>query len=119
MPGIPREHVNDVWDMAEPMIKKATDRMPGGYRLKDLKSDCLDGSLVLWMGRNAKCALLIKVSQYHLFKSCVIILIGGEDYNSWIKELREIEEYASPTPRNSSSAWATWSATGSSKWKRR
>lgn len=94
MPGVPIEHIDDVWDLAEPMLKKASDRIPGVYSMDDLRQKCLDGTYLLWFAKNAKCALIIKVSQYHLHKGCAIVLVGGTDMDSWIEEMSEIEEYA-------------------------
>jgi len=94
MSGIPPDHIDDMWIIAEPLIKKGTDRMPGAYCLKELKNKCLSGDLVLWVGRKAKYALLLKVSQYHLHKSCGIVAIGGDHMDEWISDLKEIEDYA-------------------------
>ena len=94
MPGIPRENINDVWNIAEPFLKKGIDRMLGAYRLDELKEDCLKGNLLLWIGKTAEYALLIKVSQYHSYKSCAILAIGGDNMNDWIEEMKEIEDHA-------------------------
>ena len=94
MPGIPREHIEDVWDLAVPMLQKAMDRMPGVYCMRELKSKCMDGTYVLWFSQKAKCALIIKVSQYHSYKACAIVMVGGNDLENWIDELSEIEQYA-------------------------
>jgi len=94
MPGIPRENIEDIWIIAEPFIKKGIARTPEAYCLEELKKKCISGDLVLWVGRKAEYALLIEVSQYHLYKNCGIVAIGGNNMDEWISDLDEVEDYA-------------------------
>ena len=94
MPGVPIKYVDEVWDLAAPMLQKALDKMPGVYSMDDIKSKCLDGTYVLWFFEKAKCALIVKILQCYSYKACVIMLAGGEDMDAWIAEVEDIEKYA-------------------------
>lgn len=93
MPGIPIENIETVWPMAVCHFKKFED-LDDRFEIEDYKQRCLSGEFVLWMGRNSKVAVILEVSDYHKGKECDIVTLAGDNIDSWIDELSEIEGWA-------------------------
>jgi hypothetical protein len=94
MPGIPIEHIERVWPIAEAHFKNAAHTADGPFDIEELKQDCLKGVYILWIGRNSKVSVILGVSDYHNGKECDIRMLAGEEINTWISELKEIESFA-------------------------
>jgi len=98
MPGIPQEHIEEIWPLALPLFEAAKSDEP--FKSEDYKQDCLNGRSVLWMGRNGLVAVMLEVSDYHKGKQCDIVALVGSELPSWIAELKEIEAWATRTGCN-------------------
>ncbi len=92
MPGIPQEHIEEIWSLVVPLFEAAKSEEP--FKAEDYKQDCLRGKYVLWMGRNGQVAVMLEVSDYHNGKQCDIVALVGSELPSWIDELKEIEAWA-------------------------
>ena len=93
MPGVPKENLEQLWTMAEPLLKKAIDK-DADWHIEDVKISCDIGEYILWIVRNGKAAIILEVSEYHSGKQCDIVMIGGDYMDEWIAELEEIEGWA-------------------------
>ena len=87
MPGIPKENIKELWHIAEKYLVDDFD-------LDKCKEACLKGDYVFWVGRNGKVAVILEVLQYPKGLKCDIVMLAGEDIESWIEELAEIEGWA-------------------------
>ena len=93
MPGVPVENLEQLWPMAEPLLKKATEK-DADWRIENVKFNCEIGHYILWIVRNGNAAIILEVSTYHNGKQCDIVMIGGDYMDEWITELKEIEGWA-------------------------
>lgn len=89
MPGIPKENVEKLWHIAEKYLDD------GNFDLDKCKKAVLKGDYRLWIGKNGKVAVILEVLEYPKGKKCDIVMLAGEDIKTWIKELDEIEAWAS------------------------
>lgn len=94
MPGIPKEHIEELWPTIEDLLVKAIEKSEYSFTIEDVKIDCLSGEYILWIARNGLCAVVLAVSDYHRGKQCDIVMIGGNKIDSWLNELVEIEDWA-------------------------
>lgn len=94
MPGVPIDNLEQLWPMAEPHIKKALKKSDGTYTIEEVKYGCLSGEYILWLVKSGKAAIILMVSEYHKRKQCDILMLGGDDMDSWLVELDEIEGWA-------------------------
>jgi len=95
VPGIPPESLDDVWLMIEPYLLRAMEKGEYGYDIEDVKISCQIGEYILWIVRNGKAAIILEVSDYLFGKQCDIVMLGGDGIDDWLKELQEIEGWAS------------------------
>lgn len=95
MPGVPIENLEELWPMAWPYLEKAIEQGGNEYHIEDVKISCEIGEYILWIVRNGKAAIILEVSDYPLGKQCDIVMLGGDGINDWLKELEEIEGWAS------------------------
>lgn len=94
MPGIPIEHIEDVWHIVSRQFENAEYANDGTFDIDELKTEIMEGNKILWMGRNTKVSVILEVLDYPKGKQCDIVSLVGEDLNTWIRELEEIEDFA-------------------------
>ena len=83
---IPAEYVDDVWDVAAPLLAKALAQTYGEFTLDDIRDSILDGERQLHLigDLQAPCAAAVtELVQYPRRRAIRIHLLGGELLNGW------------------------------------
>lgn len=88
MPGIPKENIEELWYIAEKYLDD------DNFDLDKCKKAVLKDDYRLWIGRNSKVVVILEVLEYPKGKKCDIVMLAGENIETWIEELAEIEAWA-------------------------
>lgn len=92
--GIPYNMVKDVWQFAEPFIKRALDHTFGELSHEDVKHMCLARDMQLWMiyrsDRRMVGAGTTQIIPYPQKTACRIVTLAGTDFDAWREEAHTI-----------------------------
>ncbi len=84
---VPHTEIIRVWDNVSSMLKMATDRSQGRYRLKDLKEKLMSGEFQLWVvfepGFKVVAAITSTFTVYPQCKALHGQFLGGERLDEW------------------------------------
>lgn len=89
-------HIEIVWPVAAPLIKKAMQRGDLGT-FEGVKNDVLGAHALLWLAwiePEIAGVAVTQISNTEGGKVCVIVACGGSGINSWVSLISAIEKYA-------------------------
>lgn len=89
---VPVEMLDTCIDEVGPLIKRATDRSGGRWRVQDVVDSILSGEQHLWVAFDDEkiwAAITTRVSHYPRMKMLDVIMCGGERMNEWLPLLLE------------------------------
>lgn len=87
--AIPKEKVETVWNVVEPLLQTANDRAHGEETLEDIRERIDSGVallLVAMEGERALAAFVAELITYPRRTICGITLCGGERADDWLPE---------------------------------
>jgi len=92
------EDVDTLWEGVAPQLQRAVDQNQGEFTLEDIRYDLLQGQMTLWIAYDADARLqacaVCEMRQFAQRKICYIVLLAGEDFQSWHGSINAIEEWA-------------------------
>lgn len=91
--------IESAWKYCEHMLAKAVKHARGELDMEDVRKECLENNMQLWMVFTAEPeflgAAVTQLVQYPRLKAVRIVLLGGKDFVSWKLKLdQELCEFA-------------------------
>lgn len=98
---IPRDEIQFVWPLVEPLLKKAVSRTKGRWEVEDVFIDLLKGKQTLWVGfesdiqKDLKWCSTITVFSYPGCRVACMQYLAGNGFFEWVEEgFNVLKEYA-------------------------
>lgn len=86
------DRLPEFWPTAKPMIQKALDR-GSNFTIEDIEKGLHEGYMQLWMWAD-EAALVTTIQNRDDKTWCLLLAIGGESMDVWIKYLPLVEGWA-------------------------
>ena len=97
---IPTENVEQCWTLVDKHIANALARSGSHYNSNDIKENCLDNKMQLWLGWNNDeenghyCTAITEILQRPNTKVCNIFIATGREMKKWGHVMDELAEWA-------------------------
>jgi len=116
------EFAPDIWSRVRPLIEKALDHSRGELHSSDILRSILNEKDHLWVGLedgDIKAALVTTIINYPRMRILRIVIWAVDqesDFDTWIKHLHKIEDFARSVECSHLEAWARKGLTRKLDW---
>ena len=88
--GISRDRMSSVWHYAEPLLKKAFDRVDYPFTMAEIAGKVDSQDMQLWMTHDLKMAWLTRILVLPRYKVLEVVAGGGEGIDDWLAPSDEL-----------------------------
>lgn len=85
--GISRDRLSSVWHRAEPLLKKAFDRVDYPFTMAEVAGKVESSDMQLWMTHDLGTAWLTRILVFPRYKVLEVVACGGKDMDDWLPDL--------------------------------
>lgn len=96
--AVPRERLDTIWPMVEPMLAKAVGTVPNKFSVASVLEGAHAGAYVIWVvivGGTITAAITSRIIEYPLCRAMALDWIGGSRMKVWFAHvMRVMKEHA-------------------------
>ena len=109
---IPTENVEEAWQLVDKHIQKALERSGEHYNSADIKNNCLENCMQLWLGwdndeeKSHYCTAITQILKRPNSKVCNIFIATGREMKKWVHVMDEIAKWSDIQKCTHVESWA-------------
>tara|TARA_R110000765_G_scaffold296180_1_gene391368 strand:+ start:163 stop:582 length:420 start_codon:yes stop_codon:yes gene_type:complete len=109
---IPTENVEEAWKLVDKHIQQALERSGDHFSSSDIKTNCLEESMQLWLGwdkdldESHYCTAITQILKRPNSKICNIFIATGREMKKWVHVMDEIANWAESEECTHVESWA-------------